>query len=63
MIYISRNPKDTAVSMYHYYRENPNLPTVDTWTAFLDLFLEGDGKDRCFLPSAYVIIVNIILLF
>ncbi|XP_035396697.1 sulfotransferase 6B1-like [Cygnus atratus] len=42
MIYISRNPKDTAVSMYHYYRENPHLPTVDTWTAFFDLFLEGD---------------------
>ncbi|KFO88276.1 Sulfotransferase 6B1, partial [Buceros rhinoceros silvestris] len=42
MIYISRNPKDTAVSMYHYYRDNPNLPTVDTWTAFFDLFLKGD---------------------
>lgn len=47
MIYITRNPKDTAVSMYHYYRDNPNLPTVDTWTAFFDLFLKGDGKDKC----------------
>uniref|UniRef100_A0A8B9GQ72 Sulfotransferase n=1 Tax=Amazona collaria TaxID=241587 RepID=A0A8B9GQ72_9PSIT len=43
MIYIVRNPKDTAVSMYHYYRDNPNLPTIDTWTAFFDLFLKGDG--------------------
>ncbi|XP_027762008.1 sulfotransferase 6B1-like [Empidonax traillii] len=42
MIYICRNPKDTAVSMYHYYRDNPNLPTVDTWTAFFDLFLKGN---------------------
>ncbi|XP_021394825.1 sulfotransferase 6B1 [Lonchura striata] len=42
MIYISRNPKDTAVSMFHYYRDNPNLPTVDTWTAFFDLFLKGN---------------------
>ncbi|NWH85252.1 ST6B1 Sulfotransferase, partial [Aegithalos caudatus] len=42
MIYISRNPKDTAVSMFHYYRDNPNLPTVDTWPAFLDLFLKGN---------------------
>ncbi|KFP34334.1 Sulfotransferase 6B1, partial [Colius striatus] len=42
IIYISRNPKDTAVSMYHYYRNNPNLPTIDTWTAFFDLFLKGD---------------------
>ncbi|NWZ40548.1 ST6B1 Sulfotransferase, partial [Brachypodius atriceps] len=42
MIYISRNPKDTAVSMFHYYRDNPNLPTVDTWAAFFDLFLKGN---------------------
>ncbi|NXS11402.1 ST6B1 Sulfotransferase, partial [Neodrepanis coruscans] len=42
MIYLSRNPKDTAVSMYHYYRENPNLPTIDTWTTFFDLFLKGN---------------------
>ncbi|XP_009897949.1 sulfotransferase 6B1 [Dryobates pubescens] len=42
MIYISRNPKDTAVSMFHYYRDNPNLPTIDSWTAFFDLFLKGD---------------------
>ncbi|NXJ81534.1 ST6B1 Sulfotransferase, partial [Trogon melanurus] len=42
MIYISRNPKDTAVSMFHYYRDNPNLPTVDTWTSFFDLFLKGE---------------------
>uniref|UniRef100_A0A8D0HSX9 Sulfotransferase n=1 Tax=Sphenodon punctatus TaxID=8508 RepID=A0A8D0HSX9_SPHPU len=41
-IYIIRNPKDTAVSMYHYYRENPNLPTIDTWPAFLEMFLKGD---------------------
>ncbi|XP_066489900.1 sulfotransferase 6B1-like [Tiliqua scincoides] len=41
-IYIIRNPKDTAVSMYHYYRENPNLPTVDSWPRFLEMFLKGD---------------------
>ncbi|XP_024052087.2 sulfotransferase 6B1-like [Terrapene carolina triunguis] len=40
--YIIRNPKDTAVSMYHYYRDNPNLPTIDSWTVFLELFLRGD---------------------
>ncbi|KAL8222318.1 UNVERIFIED_CONTAM: hypothetical protein K2H54_075497 [Gekko kuhli] len=41
-IYILRNPKDIAVSMYHYYRENPNLPTVDNWPVFLEMFLKGD---------------------
>ncbi|NXD62756.1 ST6B1 Sulfotransferase, partial [Eolophus roseicapillus] len=56
MIYISRNPKDTAVSMYHYYRDNPNLPTIDTWTAFFDLFLKGDGKDKCYIYSLQFIL-------
>nr|XP_056703504.1 sulfotransferase 6B1-like [Euleptes europaea] len=41
-IYILRNPKDIAVSMYHYYRENPNLPTIDSWLEFLEMFLKGD---------------------
>uniref|UniRef100_A0A8C3TS54 Sulfotransferase n=1 Tax=Catharus ustulatus TaxID=91951 RepID=A0A8C3TS54_CATUS len=53
MIYISRNPKDTAVSMFHYYRDNPNLPTVDTWPAFFDLFLKGNATcagGRCPCP-------------
>ncbi|XP_028602961.1 sulfotransferase 6B1-like [Podarcis muralis] len=41
-IYIIRNPKDIAVSMYHYYRDNPNLPTIDSWPVFLEMFLRGD---------------------
>ncbi|XP_069905576.1 sulfotransferase 6B1 [Oryctolagus cuniculus] len=42
IIYIVRNPKDTAVSLFHYYRDNPRLPSVETWAAFLELFLQGD---------------------
>nr|XP_020670882.1 sulfotransferase 6B1-like [Pogona vitticeps] len=42
VIYLIRNPKDIAVSMYHYYKENPNLPTVDSWPRFLEMFLKGD---------------------
>ncbi|KAM5253878.1 sulfotransferase 6B1-like [Hipposideros larvatus] len=42
IIYIIRNPKDTAVSLFHYYRDNPNLPGVETWAAFLELFLRGN---------------------
>ncbi|XP_069807462.1 sulfotransferase 6B1-like isoform X2 [Dendropsophus ebraccatus] len=41
-IYIIRNPKDTAVSLYHYYRENPNLPTIEGWPTYLDMFLRGE---------------------
>ncbi|XP_025311445.1 sulfotransferase 6B1-like [Canis lupus baileyi] len=42
IIYIIRNPKDTAVSLFHYYRDNPNLPGIETWAAFFELFLRGD---------------------
>uniref|UniRef100_A0A8D2Q5A0 Sulfotransferase n=2 Tax=Varanus komodoensis TaxID=61221 RepID=A0A8D2Q5A0_VARKO len=41
-VYIIRNPKDIAVSMFHYYKANPNLPTVDSWPNFLEMFLTGD---------------------
>nr|XP_048288553.1 sulfotransferase 1B1-like [Myodes glareolus] len=42
IVYIIRNPKDTAVSLFHYYKDNPNLPSPETWAAFLELFLKGD---------------------
>ncbi|XP_062971878.1 sulfotransferase 6B1-like [Cynocephalus volans] len=42
IIYIVRNPKDTAVSLFHYYKDNPNLPCIETWATFLELFLRGD---------------------
>ncbi|XP_061085892.1 sulfotransferase 6B1-like [Conger conger] len=42
VIYVIRNPKDTAVSMFHYYQQNPHLPTVHKWSTFLDLFLKGE---------------------
>ncbi|KAG9337304.1 hypothetical protein AGOR_G00251690 [Albula goreensis] len=41
-IYVIRNPKDTAVSMFHYYQRNPHLPKVDKWSTFLDMFLKGE---------------------
>ncbi|XP_028735694.1 sulfotransferase 6B1-like [Peromyscus leucopus] len=42
IVYVVRNPKDTAVSLFHYYKDNPNLPSTETWAAFLELFLKGD---------------------
>ncbi|XP_068129137.1 sulfotransferase 6B1-like [Hyperolius riggenbachi] len=41
VIYIIRNPKDTAVSLFHYYKDNPNLPTIDSWNNFFDMYLRG----------------------
>ncbi|XP_069048170.1 sulfotransferase 6B1-like [Lepisosteus oculatus] len=42
MIYVIRNPKDTAVSMFHYYQQNPLLPKIEKWSTFLDMFLKGE---------------------
>ncbi|KAK6487999.1 sulfotransferase 6B1-like isoform X1 [Huso huso] len=44
MIYVIRNPKDTAVSLYHYYKQNPNLPKIEKWSSFLEMFLKGEGE-------------------
>ncbi|KAM8974853.1 sulfotransferase 6B1-like [Pelodytes ibericus] len=41
-IYIVRNPKDTAVSLFHYYKDNPNLPTIETWQTYFDMFMKGE---------------------
>lgn len=57
IVYVIRNPKDTAVSLFHYYRDNPNLPSPETWAAFLELFLKGDGKSNnhhCFIFKLYL---------
>lgn len=59
IVYIVRNPKDTAVSLFHYYKDNPNLPSPETWAAFLELFLKGDGKSNnhhCFIFKLYLFI-------
>ncbi|XP_063786708.1 sulfotransferase 1C2-like [Pseudophryne corroboree] len=41
-IYIIRNPKDTAVSLFHYYKDNPNLPTIEMWNTYFSMFLQGE---------------------
>ncbi|XP_041479021.1 sulfotransferase 1C2-like [Lytechinus variegatus] len=39
VIYIARNPKDTAVSYYHFCRFIPGLPTYESWDVFFEEFL------------------------
>ncbi|NXE95089.1 ST2B1 Sulfotransferase, partial [Menura novaehollandiae] len=41
VIYVARNPKDVAVSFYHFHRLAKFLPDPSSFDAFLTQFLEG----------------------
>ncbi|XP_053565241.1 sulfotransferase 6B1 [Bombina bombina] len=41
ILVLLRNPKDTAVSCFHFYKSNPMLPTIDSWDDFFPYFLSG----------------------
>ncbi|NWY10654.1 ST2B1 Sulfotransferase, partial [Aphelocoma coerulescens] len=44
VIYVARNPKDVAVSFYHFHHLAKFLPDPSSFDAFLTQFLEGTGK-------------------
>lgn len=46
VIYVARNPKDVAVSFYHFHRLAKFLPDPGSFDTFLTQFLEGTGKDQ-----------------
>ena len=41
-IYVARNPKDVAVSFFHFARHLKNLQFSGDWNCFYDLFMKGD---------------------
>ncbi|XP_071484078.1 sulfotransferase 1A1-like [Diadema antillarum] len=41
VIYVARNPKDTAVSLYHFCRLLRHLPSYETWDIFFEEFIAG----------------------
>ncbi|XP_013389242.1 sulfotransferase 1A1-like [Lingula anatina] len=43
VVCVSRNPKDIAVSMYHFNKVSPEMGYDGEWSDFLPLFLEGKG--------------------
>ncbi|MEE6475076.1 hypothetical protein FKM82_010610 [Ascaphus truei] len=41
ILVIFRNPKDTAVSYFHFYNSNPVLPTYSSWDLFFKDYMSG----------------------
>uniref|UniRef100_A0A670HNH6 Sulfotransferase n=1 Tax=Podarcis muralis TaxID=64176 RepID=A0A670HNH6_PODMU len=44
MLVVFRNPKDAAVSYYHFYNKNPVLPDFSSWDDFFQKFMSGEGR-------------------
>ncbi|TFK09324.1 methionine synthase [Platysternon megacephalum] len=42
VLVVFRNPKDAAVSYYHFYNKNPGLPNVSSWDEFFQKFMSGE---------------------
>ncbi|XP_068088078.1 sulfotransferase 6B1-like [Hyperolius riggenbachi] len=42
ILVILRNPKDTAVSFFHFTNKNPVLPTYESWDLFFKDFITGN---------------------
>ncbi|XP_006820268.1 sulfotransferase 1C4-like [Saccoglossus kowalevskii] len=41
IIYIARNPKDVAVSLYNHYQVDTAIPNVKSWDVFFDAFIRN----------------------
>ncbi|KAM9312339.1 sulfotransferase 6B1-like [Gastrophryne carolinensis] len=42
ILVILRNPKDTAVSFYHFMNNNPMSPNCESWEQFMEDYINGD---------------------
>lgn len=44
VIYVVRNPKDAAVSFYHFCLKLPTYPLYKDWSEFFEYFCDGLRK-------------------
>ncbi|KAM4693524.1 sulfotransferase 6B1-like isoform 1-T1 [Discoglossus pictus] len=42
MLVVFRNPKDTAVSLFHFYNNNSLLPKYNSWDTFFQDYIHGN---------------------
>ncbi|XP_048340289.1 sulfotransferase 6B1-like [Sphaerodactylus townsendi] len=52
ILVIFRNPKDAAVSFFHFYNKNPVLPNVASWDEFFPMFMRGEVCFKSYFDHA-----------
>nr|XP_056709000.1 sulfotransferase 6B1-like [Euleptes europaea] len=52
ILVIFRNPKDAAVSFFHFYNKNPLLPTIASWDEFFQMFMSGEVCFKSYFDHA-----------
>lgn len=64
MFYLTRNPKDIAVSLYHHHKKLWDYYSYDgTFENYLHLFVEGKGISTFFLHVHMILCVLFLFLF
>ena len=43
-IYVARNPKDVAVSLFYHYRRRTSIGFTGDWDCFFEYFISGRAK-------------------
>lgn len=43
ILVLFRNPKDTAVSFFHFHNNAPSVPSYSSWDEFFSEFMNGKG--------------------
>lgn len=54
IVYIARNPKDVAVSYYHYHKVHPSLGFTGDFESFVEYFMNGLSKSRCCMTDTLI---------
>ncbi|XP_077166733.1 interferon-induced, double-stranded RNA-activated protein kinase-like [Paroedura picta] len=54
ILVIFRNPKDAAVSYFHFYNKNPLLPTIPSWDEFFQKFMSSQVCFKSYFDHALV---------
>ncbi|KAL8185748.1 UNVERIFIED_CONTAM: hypothetical protein K2H54_057512 [Gekko kuhli] len=54
ILVVFRNPKDAAVSYFHFYNKNPLLPNIPSWEEFFQKFMSGEVCFKSYFDHALV---------